>query len=185
MALASRLTSGQRLSARGRACHRSIPAIARPVQQARSSSAANQQLGAPCDRPAGCRRATLAARATPEAAAAGGGADAAGAEEFAILDVEELRGIRVNLDNQEPVVEYRVHWKDGSPDTWCARPGLAAPARALAVSAGMHARLCCSSRESSALHAPAGPLLTLALALRCIALQGAGEQRVARPRARL
>lgn len=33
--------------------------------------------------------------------------------------MEELRGIRANLDSQDPVVEYRVHWKDGSPDTWC------------------------------------------------------------------
>jgi hypothetical protein len=38
--------------------------------------------------------------------------------EIGIYDVEELRGIRANLDGQKPVVEYRVHWKDGSPDTW-------------------------------------------------------------------
>eukprot|EP00883_Tetradesmus_obliquus_P009178 jgi/Sobl393_1/19957/SZX72903.1 len=38
--------------------------------------------------------------------------------EIGIYEVEELRGIRANLDGQEPVVEYRVHWKDGSADTW-------------------------------------------------------------------
>lgn len=35
-----------------------------------------------------------------------------------IHDVEELCGVRANLDGQDPVVEYRVRWKDGSPDTW-------------------------------------------------------------------
>ncbi len=38
--------------------------------------------------------------------------------DIGIHEVEELRGIRANLDSQDPVVEYRVHWKDGSPDTW-------------------------------------------------------------------
>lgn len=36
-----------------------------------------------------------------------------------VYDVEELRGVRVNVDeNQSPVVEYLVHWKGGAPDTW-------------------------------------------------------------------
>jgi hypothetical protein len=54
------------------------------------------------------------------AAAAAEAGDAIAEAEIGIHDVEELRGIRANLDSQEPVVEYRVHWKDGSPDTWCA-----------------------------------------------------------------
>lgn len=57
------------------------------------------------------------AAAAAEASAATG---EAGEAEIGIHDVEELRGIRANLDSQDPVVEYRVHWKDGSPDTWCA-----------------------------------------------------------------
>jgi hypothetical protein len=54
------------------------------------------------------------------AAAAAEAGDATAEAEIGIHDVEELRGIRANLDSQDPVVEYRVHWKDGSPDTWCA-----------------------------------------------------------------
>jgi hypothetical protein len=59
--------------------------------------------------------------AAAASAPAHGGDAAAGddASEVGIYDVVELRGIRANLDSQEPVVEYRVHWKDGSPDTWC------------------------------------------------------------------
>jgi hypothetical protein len=26
--------------------------------------------------------------------------------------------MRVSLEQSDPVVEYRVQWKDGSPDTW-------------------------------------------------------------------
>eukprot|EP00208_Stichococcus_sp_RCC1054_P001395 CAMPEP_0206140168 /NCGR_PEP_ID=MMETSP1473-20131121/8670_1 /ASSEMBLY_ACC=CAM_ASM_001109 /TAXON_ID=1461547 /ORGANISM="Stichococcus sp, Strain RCC1054" /LENGTH=480 /DNA_ID=CAMNT_0053534233 /DNA_START=346 /DNA_END=1788 /DNA_ORIENTATION=- len=57
------------------------------------------------------------------AVAADGAADeAAVAEELpigAVADVEELRGVRVNVDeNQLPLVEYLVHWKGGAPDTW-------------------------------------------------------------------
>lgn len=43
---------------------------------------------------------------------------AADSSDIGIHEVEELRGVRANLDGQEPVVEYRVSWKDGSPDTW-------------------------------------------------------------------
>lgn len=53
------------------------------------------------------------------AAAEAGDAEAATDAEIGIHEVQELRGIRANLDSQDPVVEYRVHWKDGSPDTWC------------------------------------------------------------------
>jgi hypothetical protein len=35
-----------------------------------------------------------------------------------VHDVVELRGMRVSLEQSDPVVEYRVQWKDGSPDTW-------------------------------------------------------------------
>lgn len=56
-------------------------------------------------------------RAVVVAAAAEAG-DAAADAEIGIHAVEELRGIRANLDSQDPVVEYRVHWKDDSPDTW-------------------------------------------------------------------
>lgn len=48
--------------------------------------------------------------------------EAATDAEIGIHEVEELRGIRANLDSQDPVVEYRVHWKDGSADTWYAWP---------------------------------------------------------------
>jgi hypothetical protein len=48
--------------------------------------------------------------------------EAATDAEIGIHEVEELRGIRANLDSQDPVVEYRVHWKDGSADTWYACP---------------------------------------------------------------
>jgi hypothetical protein len=64
---------------------------------------ANQQL---------CARATSAAAAEATAAVVPEGS------EIGIYDVEELSGIRANLDSQDPVVEYRVRWKDGSPDTW-------------------------------------------------------------------
>eukprot|EP00775_Hariotina_reticulata_P006713 gene6713-6934_t len=63
----------------------------------------NQQL---------CTRATSA-----PAESAGAAAALPESSEIGIFDVEELSGIRANLDNQEPVVEYRVRWKDGSPDT--------------------------------------------------------------------
>ena len=39
--------------------------------------------------------------------------------EDVFYDVETLRAIRVSFE-AEQVVEYRVQWKDGSPDTWCA-----------------------------------------------------------------
>lgn len=36
-----------------------------------------------------------------------------------IVEVEELKGIRViPRENERPMVEYLVQWKDGSPDTW-------------------------------------------------------------------
>jgi hypothetical protein len=50
--------------------------------------------------------------------AAASAASSDSSSEIGIYEVEELRGIRANLDGQDPVVEYRVHWKDGSPDTW-------------------------------------------------------------------
>lgn len=40
------------------------------------------------------------------------------ASEAGVHDVVELAGMRANLEGQEPVVEYRVRWADGSPDTW-------------------------------------------------------------------
>lgn len=61
------------------------------------------------------RRVLIAAAATAEA-----GGEAAADAEIGIHEVEELRGIRASLDSEDPVVEYRVHWKDGSADTWCA-----------------------------------------------------------------
>lgn len=63
---------------------------------------------------AGRRAVVIAAAATTTA----GAGDAQTDVEIGIYEVEELRGIRANLDSQDPVVEYRVHWKDGSPDTW-------------------------------------------------------------------
>jgi hypothetical protein len=33
-------------------------------------------------------------------------------------EVEKLMGMRANVEGDEPVVEYRVKWKDGSADTW-------------------------------------------------------------------
>ena len=39
-------------------------------------------------------------------------------EEVEVRDVVALRGIRVSLEKEDPVVEYRVHWKDDAPDTW-------------------------------------------------------------------
>jgi hypothetical protein len=56
------------------------------------------------------------------------GDDQAAADaDIGIHDVVELRGIRANLDSQDPVVEYRVQWKDGSPDTWCVRVCVCVP----------------------------------------------------------
>lgn len=43
-------------------------------------------------------------------------ASEASADDF--LEVEKLLGLRVSLDFEDPVVEYRVRWKDDSPDTW-------------------------------------------------------------------
>lgn len=36
------------------------------------------------------------------------------------FEVEKLLGVRASLEGEEPVVEYRVKWKDGRADTWCA-----------------------------------------------------------------
>jgi hypothetical protein len=63
-------------------------------------------------------RGVLAAAAAGADAAAGASSPDADGGEVGIYDVEELRGIRASLDGQDPVVEYRVRWKDGSPDTW-------------------------------------------------------------------
>lgn len=60
----------------------------------------------------------LSRRCSVATAAAAGDAGTSGEAEIGIHEVVELRGIRANLDSQEPVVEYRVHWKDDTPDTW-------------------------------------------------------------------
>lgn len=69
----------------------------------------------------GAQRASIRVRSssTDAACTAAGAASGDSSSEIGIYEVEELRGIRANLDGQEPVVEYRVHWKDGSADTWC------------------------------------------------------------------
>lgn len=36
------------------------------------------------------------------------------------FEVDKIVGIRANLDGEVPVVEYRVRWKDGNGETWCA-----------------------------------------------------------------
>jgi hypothetical protein len=44
--------------------------------------------------------------------------DVGSSDENEVRDVVALRGIRVSLEKEDPVVEYRVHWKGDSPDTW-------------------------------------------------------------------
>lgn len=62
--------------------------------------------------------------AAPESSLDAPEADAANEAEVelftgSVYDVEELRGVRVNVDeNQAPLVEYLVHWKGGASDTW-------------------------------------------------------------------
>lgn len=35
-----------------------------------------------------------------------------------VVDVEELEGVRVILQNNRPVAQFLVKWKDGKPSTW-------------------------------------------------------------------
>jgi hypothetical protein len=35
------------------------------------------------------------------------------------FEVEKVIGVRASLEGEDPIVEYRVKWKDGRPDTWC------------------------------------------------------------------
>lgn len=84
------------------------------------SEPAARTAGAALRRPA--RGRSVAARAAGRAAALSAGE---------IVEVEELKGIRVvpsAEDARRPTVEYLVKWKDGSPDTWCVR-GSGASAR--------------------------------------------------------
>jgi len=57
------------------------------------------------------------------AAAAEGEAEPALTPETVVVDeffeVSKLLGVRASLEGEDPVVEYRVKWKDGRPDTWC------------------------------------------------------------------
>ncbi|KIZ02150.1 Signal recognition particle protein, chloroplastic [Monoraphidium neglectum] len=34
------------------------------------------------------------------------------------FEVEKVIGVRASLEGEDPIVEYRVKWKDGRPDTW-------------------------------------------------------------------
>lgn len=34
------------------------------------------------------------------------------------FEVDKVLGVRASLEGEDPVVEYRIKWKDGSPDTW-------------------------------------------------------------------
>eukprot|EP00882_Tetradesmus_deserticola_P020056 GHRQ01021611.1.p2 GENE.GHRQ01021611.1~~GHRQ01021611.1.p2 ORF type:complete len:185 (+),score=49.90 GHRQ01021611.1:414-968(+) len=65
-----------------------------------------------------CIRVQSSSTGSAGTAAAASAASSDNSSEVGIHEVEELRGIRANLDGQDPVVEYRVHWKDGSADTW-------------------------------------------------------------------
>lgn len=116
--------------------------------------------------PRAFRSALVAAAATAgepgSSVAAAADADA----EVGIHEVEELRGIRANLDSQDPVVEYRVHWKDGSPDTWCVIRRPLPPA------------LCARYSVCVPISAPdaAGSLPAICLLTWCAILMSAGGQ---------
>jgi hypothetical protein len=62
----------------------------------------------------------LAASSPSASSSSGGHVDGEAIVEDVFYDVETLRAIRVSFEAGE-VVEYRVQWKDGSPDTWCVR----------------------------------------------------------------
>eukprot|EP00878_Enallax_costatus_P014911 GHUV01015611.1.p1 GENE.GHUV01015611.1~~GHUV01015611.1.p1 ORF type:complete len:274 (+),score=40.84 GHUV01015611.1:193-1014(+) len=61
-------------------------------------------------RPSACTNASLGNRVSTTSSA--------DSSDIGIHDVEELCGVRANLDGQDPVVEYKVRWKDESSDTW-------------------------------------------------------------------
>jgi hypothetical protein len=76
--------------------------------------------GAAQQRAATGRRSRVLAAAEGGHAAAEEGAltpDSVVKDEF--FEVEKLLGVRASLEGEDPVVEYRVKWKDGRPDTWC------------------------------------------------------------------
>jgi hypothetical protein len=83
------------------------------------------------------------------------------------FEVEKLLGVRASLEGEDPVVEYRVKWKDGRADTWCApRAAAGAPRSIQRARAPLHQASAPSATRPAAASLPPAPLSRAARPMR-------------------